>query len=280
MKSLSKLKNPFSPLQTVIKDIKQETHDIKTYTMEFENGAGSLNYEPGQFNMLSIPGVGECAVSLSSNPNGNGEFKHTIRAVGRVTGVLAAMNKGAVVGIRGPYGTTWPMDNLKGQNVIVVAGGIGIAPLRPVIYSVLENLGDYKSLNILYGAKKVEDMLFRDEFDSWEKQGANLLLTLDAGDQNEWPYHTGVVTTLFDKLEFSPSDSTALLCGPDIMMKFSTVDLLKQGFSTEQVYLSLERRMDCAVQMCGHCMLGHFFVCKDGPVFSYKELKGVFGRIA
>lgn len=278
--SLSKIKNPFAPVQTVIRNIKEETYDIKTYTMAFMNGPRRFEFKPGQFNMLSIPGVGECAASFSAASNGDGEFKHTIRSVGRVTNILSGMGEGDVVGIRGPYGTTWPMEKLVGKDVILVAGGIGIAPLRPVVRSILDNMDNYRSLNILYGSKTIDDMLYKDEFESWENKGANLLLTLDNGNPVEWPYHKGVVTTLFENLTVTPSESAALICGPDIMMKFSTIELLKQGFSEDQIYLSLERRMDCAVQMCGHCMLGHFFVCKDGPVFSYRELKGVFGRIA
>lgn len=272
--------NPFVPTKAIIRDIKIETADIKTYTISLENGsAWRQKFEPGQFSMLSIPGIGEFAVSFSAVES-NGDFKHTVKAVGKVTASLARLRTGDFVGIRGPYGTYWPIGELRGKNVLIVAGGIGIAPLRGVIQHVIKNKNDYKSLNILYGAKKLEDMLFKDEYENWEKEGANLLLTLDKSEQDKWPYHTGVVTTLFEKLSIKPSETIAMICGPETMMRFCIIELLKQGYVSEQIYLSLERRMDCAIQMCGHCMLGHFFICKDGPVFSYEVVKGVFGKIA
>lgn len=272
--------NPFIPAKAVIKDIKTETKDIKTYTISPETGmARHWKFEPGQFNMLSISGVGEFAVSFSS-AEPNGDFKHTVKAVGRVTTSLARLKTGDFVGIRGPYGTYWPTGQFNGKNVLIVAGGIGIAPLHGVIQQIIKNKNDYKSLNILYGAKKLEDMLFKDKYENWEKEGANLLLTLDEGEPDKWPYHTGVVTALFKKLSIKPSETIALICGPEIMMRFCVIELLKQGYLADQIYISLERRMDCAIQMCGHCMLGHFFICKDGPVFSYEKVKGVFGKIA
>lgn len=281
MQKSSKTKTPFNPYRTTIKSVKQETSDIKTYTMSFldEDASENFSHKPGQFNMLSIPGVGECAASISSPPNGNGEFNHTVRAAGRVTGKLATFDSGATVGIRGPYGRPWPMEQLKDNNVIIVAGGIGFAPLRPVIAQIHANRQLYRNVEILYGTKKVEDILYGDEFGGWQKNYIDMLLTVDKGSKSEWPYHVGVVTTLFDRLKSGPSDSIALLCGPEVMMQFCVIELLRSGFSEEQIYISLERRMDCGIRMCGHCMLGPKFVCQDGPVFQYSEVKGLFGYV-
>lgn len=279
---MERTKSPFIPDMAVIKEVKTETYDIKTFTLSLPNNSQKerLDFMPGQFNMLSLPGVGEFAASFSSAANSNGQFKHTVRSVGRVTACLSRLKDGDFVGIRGPYGTHWPLERFTGKNILIVAGGIGIAPLRGVIETILKDVNKYKSLNILYGAKKMEDMLYRGEYEEWEKQGASLLLTLDKGDPSRWPYHTGVVTTLFDRLDILSSETVAFICGPEIMMRFCVIELVKQGYSPDQIYLSLERRMDCATAMCGHCMFGHFFICKDGPVFSYEELKGVFGKIA
>lgn len=273
---------PFLPYQTKIKSIKDETNDVKTYTMGFMDDEmhHHYNYKPGQFNMLSIAGLGECAVSLSSTPNGEGEFTHTVRSVGRVTNKLSTLESGSIIGIRGPYGRPWPIDELVGKNVIIVAGGIGLAPLRPVVLNIINNRNMYKKVELLYGVKMADQFLFTDEYQEWQKNNVDVNLTVDMGSTNEWPYHTGVVTTLFDKLKSRPANTVALLCGPDVMMQFCTLELLRSGFSDNQIFLSLERRMDCAVRMCGHCMLGPKFVCQDGPVFNYSEIKGLFGYVA
>jgi NAD(P)H-flavin reductase len=273
---------PLKPFQALIESIKKETSDVKTYVLSItdEQATANFKFKPGQFNMLSIRGLGESAVSISSLPSGNGEFTHTVRSVGRVTNKLATLEEGATLGIRGPYGRPWPIKTLAGKNVIIVAGGIGVAPLKPIILTILKNRGLYKNVEVLYGVKKAEDFLFKEEFDLWRKNGINISLTVDKGSVKKWPYHVGVVTTLFENLTSGHSNSIALMCGPDVMMQFSTLELLRSGFSTDQIYLSLERRMDCGIRMCGHCMLGPKFVCHDGPVFPYSDVKELFGYVA
>jgi sulfhydrogenase subunit gamma (sulfur reductase) len=274
--------NPFLPAQAVIKRIKTESADVGTFTLVFSDPQVQADYRfrPGQYNMVSLPGIGEAPISISSSPNNHAEFDHTIRFVGRLTNVLSRLKVGDKVGIRGPYGKAWPLDELKGKDVAVIIGGTGCACIKPAINLLVENRTDYNSAAVFYGAKNPPDLLFADEFEYWQNQGVELNLTVDKGRALDWPFHVGVVTTLFDRLKPPTADSYILIAGPEIMMRFSVVDLIKRGFRRDNIYLSLERRMDCALGMCGHCQLGPKYVCREGPVFTYQEIEHLFGVVA
>lgn len=270
------------PKEAVIKKIEKQTNDMYTFTLEFKNKKDKKAYSflPGQFNMLTLPGIGEAAISISSSPANKNTFDHTVRKVGSVTGVLFNLKKGSSLGVRGPYGSAWPLDKAKGKNIIIVAGGVGLAPVRPVVMHILNNRKDYGKLKVIFGAKTCKSMLFLKELCNWrnKKNDLELMLTVDkVNEGDKWEHNVGVVTTCFDKACLTAQDSVVITCGPEIMMKFAAKELLKKGFKENQIYVSLERRMQCGVGRCGHCQIGRYFVCKDGPVFSYDQVKGLPG---
>jgi len=275
------MSNPLIPQEAVIKAIRTETYDTLTFSMAFKEESRREEYffKGGQFNMVSLLGLGEAAISLSSDPAVRQHFEHTVRAVGNVTGALSRLSVGDVVGVRGPYGTAWPLDKIPGRDVVIVAGGIGLAPLRPAIEHILGNRPVYGRVMILYGAKTPRDLIYTRDFDRWSSQpNTEVLLTVDRVDGESWNRHIGVVPTLFEQVELSPTSTVALVCGPEVMMRFVTIDLLKRGIAEENIFLSMERRMRCGIAQCGHCFLGPKFVCKDGPVFQYTDLRGLFER--
>lgn len=275
--------NPWEPQKAVIKAIKKQTADVNTYTFEFVDPElrEKYTYENGVFNLISIFGIGESAISISSSADEKGIFDHTVRAVGNVTKALAQMKVGDIVGIRGPYGFGWPMAEMKGRNVLLIAGGIGLAPLRGVIKTIQAHRDEYGDFEILYGARTPDGMLFTDEYEEWRKiPNTRLYLTVDYVPQGvEWGHNIGVVTTLFDKMASRPENTIMITCGPDIMMKFVVQDLLKRGWSPDQIYVSLERRMSCGIKKCYNCQIGPVFVCQDGPVFKYADIKDIPGGV-
>ncbi|MEM3574327.1 MAG: FAD/NAD(P)-binding protein [Candidatus Bathyarchaeia archaeon] len=274
-----RLENPYLAEECVIKRTKRQTPDTYTYFISYPRGSKKLRtpFKPGQFIMISVLGVGEAPFSFSAWDYEEAIFETTIRTVGNVTSTLMRRGEGQRVWVRGPYGRGWPMEEARGRDILIVAGGIGIAPLKPVIELVAKNRRSYGSLEILYGAKTPDDLLFADEFNSWrEIPDADLLLTVDSVPNGmEWDQNVGVVTTLFDKMRTEPNDSIVMTCGPEIMMKFVAKGLLAMGFQPKDLYLSLERRMKCGIAQCGHCQIGPKFVCRDGPVFPYSELRGL-----
>lgn len=268
--------NPYTPYPAVIKAIKQQTKDTATYTLAFtdEQLRQEYSFDPGTFNMVSVFGVGEAPISISSGADEKDCFEHTIRAVGNLTNFLTTLKVGDTVGIRGPYGYGWPVEEMKGKNVLVVAGGIGLAPLRPVLKHIINRRAEYGKLEILYGARNPQEMLFTDEFSQWRTwPDTNLLLTVDSPAGTDWTENVGVVTTLFNQMTVEPENTIVVTCGPGIMMKFAVRDLLARGFKPEQIFVSLERRMSCGIKKCGNCQIGPLFVCQDGPVFRYSEVK-------
>ncbi len=271
--------NPLLPHPVEILDLKWETADVKTYTLRLVDGS-RFSFQPGQFNMVSVIGIGEAAISMSSDPEGkeaiaDGMFQHTIRAVGNVTKALNRIQAGNRFFIRGPYGNGWPLDRAN-RDLAIIAGGVGMAPLRPVVYQRLaRKIG---RLEIIYGARTPADMLFRDEFQSWEERGARLLLTADKiNEGTDWPYRVGLVTALLDEMEILPGQGHVFICGPEIMMKFVVRELTKWGWPPEEIFLSLERRMECGHKTCGRCQVDAVYVCQDGPVFSYAVVKELLG---
>ncbi len=257
----------------VVRDVTKETSDTFTLTLAPEAGPNGSSFRPGQFSMLWVFGVGELPISISGNPSEHEHLVYTVRSVGQATNALVSQKAGSGVGVRGPFGTGWPVEAARGHDVIVVAGGIGLAPLRPVIYEVLQNRKDYGRLVVLYGARSPRDLLYRKEMAAWARhRDTQVLVTVDYGGTS-WRGHVGVVTTLFKYARLKPANSVAMVCGPEIMMRFVTRELQSHGLNQDNIYLSMERNMKCAVGFCGHCQYGRHFICKDGPVFPYELMR-------
>jgi len=244
-----------------------------TVTLELEPPAGAeFAFRPGQFNMLGAFGIGEVPISISGDPAGGGPVLHTIRDVGMATHALCALEPGDRVGVRGPYGTCWPLEEAEGGDVVIIAGGIGLPPVRPAIYHVLANRDRYQRVALLYGARTPGDLLFTGELGDWRGRfDCDVQVTVDAA-ASGWRGDVGVVPDLIDTARFDPAVATAFMVGPEIMMRFTVRALLSAGVLEDRIFLSMERNMQCAVAMCGHCQLGPFLVCRDGPVFCHRPL--------
>lgn len=256
----------------------KETHDTFTLELKSFDGRNGFSFEPGQFNMIYIFGVGEIPISISGDPNKKGVLVHTTRAVGTVTKEMAKLKKDEVVGIRGPFGRPWPVKEAIGNDILLVAGGIGLAPLRPVIYYLLSNREYFGKIILLYGARTPKDILFRKELEKFRSRlDIDIIVTVDRAVKN-WTGNVGVVTTLIPRAPFDPINTTAMICGPEIMMRYTIVELLKRGLSKENIFVSMERNMKCGVGFCGHCQYGTEFICKDGPVFNFKEIEHLFAK--
>jgi NAD(P)H-flavin reductase len=271
--------DPMVPIPVRIQKLVWETDNVYTLYLKPKSELKSgFKFSPGQFNMLYAFGKGESAISISSNPYKANTIIHTIHRVGHVTTALSQLKKGDFIGLRGPFGSNWPLEEAIGKDVCILAGGIGLPPLRPAIYSMLKNRKDYGRIFILYGARSPLDLLFRVELEEWSKLfDVEVLVTVDHGDSS-WKGHIGVVTELLNYVNLDMNNTTAMVCGPEIMMKFTIEELLEKGFPENNVYLSLERNMKCAVGFCGHCQLGPKFICKDGPVFKFPEIRHFFEK--
>jgi NAD(P)H-flavin reductase len=246
--------------------------DIWTLDIEPEAG-GDAAFLPGQFNMLTAFGVGEVPISMSGDPAAPGRLVHTVRAVGAASGALARLRRGDPVGLRGPFGTGWPVAEMAGRDVVIVAGGLGLAPLRPALYRLLAERNRYGQIVLLCGARSPGDILFRGELESWRRRlDIDIEVTVDHA-EIDWRGHVGVVTMLIPRAAFDPSHAIGLVCGPEIMMRFAVAGLRATGMSDDAIYLSMERNMKCAVGFCGHCQFGTVFVCRDGPVFRYDRVR-------
>ena len=266
--------DPMLPKIYRVKQNRQETHDTFTLALEGE----TLAFTPGQFNMLYAFGVGECAISISGNPGEPDKLLHTIRAVGTVTNALSQLRPGDPIGIRGPFGSCWSMQAAEGNDVVFVAGGIGLAPLRPAIYQVLTNRAKYGKVVLLCGTRTPQDILFRRDLQKWRSRlDMEVFVTVDRAESG-WQGNIGVVTTLIRRASFDRLNTVAMICGPEIMMKFTIMELLKRGVKPENIYMTMERNMKCAIGFCGHCQLGPTFICKNGPVFRYDQIKFWFDQ--
>lgn len=273
--------NPYIPAQAEILDIFREVSDvknIKTFILQFtdEQKQATFDYTPGQFVQVSVPGVGEAPISINSSPTEDPSFALCVEKKGRVTSALFELEEGSTVGVRGPYGNGFPLDRVKGKNLLFVAGGIGLAPLRSAIDYVTHRREDYGKVQIMYGDKTANCLLFLRHFDKWDEYFDMNVICEEAGE--EWTGEEGVVTDLLDRVYLNPKNSVALTCGPPIMYKFVIPEIREIGFAEEDIFLSLERRMECGLGNCRRCNVGEYFVCQDGPVFSYKEIKPYFGE--
>jgi NAD(P)H-flavin reductase len=258
---------PFGPPRMVtVKARRRETRD--TVSLDFDDPVAS--YEPGQFNMLYAFGQGEVPISISA-VNGR-RVTHTVRDVGLVTRALTQLRAGALMGVRGPFGVGWPLEASRGRNIVVVAGGLGLAPLRSAIHTVLQRRADYERVVILYGARTPGDLLFAHEVERWRGRfDVDVHVTVDAAARG-WRGEVGVVTKLFKRMSVEPDYSTAMVCGPEVMMRFATAGLVDGGIDPAHIWLSMERNMQCGAGVCGHCQLGPFLICRDGPVLSLSRL--------
>jgi NAD(P)H-flavin reductase len=251
----------------------QETADA--WTLALEPVAAAIRPQPGQFDMLWAFGVGEVPISTSALAGGGGELTHTIRAVGPVTRALCAAEPGEVLGVRGPFGTAWPLEAAEGGDLVIVAGGIGLAPVRPAVQHALAHRADYASVSLLVGARTPADLLYRHELEVWRgRLDAEVDVTVDSAD-SEWRGRVGLVTKLIPGAAFDPRNATAFVVGPEVMMRFTVAALLERGIPKERIHVSLERNMRCGVGHCGHCQLGPTLICRDGPVFPYSEVESL-----
>lgn len=267
------LRPVMEPVPCRVSSVAKETHDTFTLAVAPPPGDPISAFEPGQFSMLYVYGVGELPISISGDPAVRESLTYTIRSVGQVTYQLVTRQPGDFIGVRGPFGSCWPLKEARGKSVLIVAGGIGLAPLRPAIYSILRHRGDYNRLVILYGSRSPRDLLYKKEFAAWGLlPDTQALCTVDYGGVT-WRGHVGVVTTLFRHVRMQPKETVAMICGPEIMMRYAARELEARGLPPEQIYLSMERNMKCGAGFCGHCQMGPYFVCKHGPVFSYPQIK-------
>lgn len=263
---------PMVPRPFVVKRFRKETDDTFTLELEPREGRSRFVFSPGQFNMIYVYGVGEVPISISGSQSTPGLI-HTTRAVGTVTKAMAKLKKGDVVGIRGPYGTTWPVKEAQSHDVVVVAGGIGLPPLRGAIHEILANRKDYGKVVLLYGVRTPADILFKDELEQWRARfDMEVFITVDRA-VADWRGNVGVVTTLISKAGFDPQNTVAMVVGPEVMMRFTALEFIKRGVKANSIYLSMERNMKCGIGLCGHCQFGPLFICKDGPVFRYSQIK-------
>ncbi len=250
---------------------RRETHD--TVSLVVEGGGGGPR--PGQFNMLYALGQGEIPISISGSSDGL--TTHTIRAVGPVSSALAGLRPEAVIGVRGPFGRGWPLDQCRGRDVLVIAGGVGLAPLRLAVLALLEERDAYGRLTLLYGARTPEDLLFRRELERWRGRfDFQVLVSVDAAGRG-WRGDVGVVTGLFRRVAVDPDETVALVCGPEVMMRFAAAGLQELGVEPDRTWVSMERNMQCGAGVCGHCQLGPFVICRDGPVFNMAQVGDLMG---
>jgi NAD(P)H-flavin reductase len=272
---------PWLPQPFLVRAYRRENADTFSIGLVPQEGGPPMRFRPGQFNMLLVPGVGEAAISISGDPTRPGLLWHTIRAVGGVTGQLLHIRRGDYVGVRGPFGVPWPVDALEGRDLVVLAGGIGLAPLRPVLYHVLRHRRRYGRVTLLYGARSPADVLFKRDLARLRARGRgrgiHVEVTVDHADAG-WHGDVGLVTRLIPRAAIEPLRTSALLCGPEVMMRSARADLARLGMADRDIYVTLERHMKCGIGLCGRCQLGPRFLCKDGPVFAFDTIRDLFEK--
>jgi NAD(P)H-flavin reductase len=251
--------------------VRVETHDTATLELESEDGP-AIEFQPGQYTMLYVFGVGEVPISISGDPGRPQTLVHTIRAVGAVTRALVGLLPGDVIGVRGPFGSGWPVAEAVDRDLLVVAGGIGLAPLRPVLYEAMTRRSEIGRVALVYGARSPSDLLYRNELEDWEQRpDLHVEVTVDVSER-DWRGDVGMVTGVLPRVQVEPGRTRAMLCGPEVMMKVVARELLAAGLPPEDIHVSVERNMKCAIGLCGHCQFGSDFVCSGGPVFRYSDV--------
>jgi NAD(P)H-flavin reductase len=268
--------DPWTPHPFRVTRVRRDTHDTVTMELEAIDGGG-LSFAAGQFTMLQAFGVGEVPISISGDPTSPETLTHTIRDAGGVTKALCEVGADDILGVRGPFGRGWGVSDAVGGDVVLVAGGIGLAPLRPVVLEVLAARQDYGRVSVLYGTRTEADVLYDDELDRWAAAGIEVAVTVDRA-TTAWTGHVGLVTELVPRARFDPATTLALLCGPEVMMRYVSDALVDRGVAPENVRLSVERNMRCGIGLCGHCQLREYFVCVDGPVFTLDKLRPHLGH--
>jgi len=269
------MSDPYRPIPAKIERIEDETPNIKTFAIRPEQ---PLKFETGQFIELTVPGLGEAPFTPSSSPSVSEMLEVTVMEVGSVTSRLHQLKPGATVGVRGPYGQGYPLDEFAGRTILIVGGGVGLAPLRSLLFALLEGSAErFPRIVLCYGARSPADLVYKGALEEWGKtERVELHVSVDVGD-DKWKGKVGVVTILLDDVNVDVRESVAVACGPPVMMFFTTKKLLDMGFPEKNIFLSMEKNMSCGVGKCGHCRLGPYYVCKDGPVFSYDRIKGLPG---
>jgi NAD(P)H-flavin reductase len=259
-----------------VQRVRRETDDTFTLELGSPNGDIIFPFAAGQFNMLYVFGVGEVPISISGDPTKPRAVVHTTRAVGAVTKAMSKLKRGEMLGLRGPFGSRWPVEEAAGSDVVIVAGGIGLAPVRPVLFHILSERGKYGKIVLLYGTRTPADILFRQDLELWRARfDFEVHVSVDRA-MGGWHGNVGVVTTLIPKAPFDARSAVAMVCGPEVMMRFTIQALLKRGVPLQNIFVSMERNMKCAVGFCGHCQFGPTFICKDGPVFRYDRIRPFF----
>lgn len=268
--------NVYLPHIAVIEKTVDETYDTRTFHFNFKDDKlqEKFTFDSGQFCLLSILGIGEASFCISSSPTKRSHLECSIRQVGRLTRALHRLGVGAEIGFRGPYGNCFPLDFLQSKNLVFVGGGIGLAPLRSLIWNVIDNRDRYGNIDIIYGARSPADLCFKYDLEAWDKdKTVNMVTTVDRGDEG-WTGRVGFVPSVLEQAAPSASNAVAIVCGPPIMIRFTFPVLEKLGFTPEQMLTTLEKRMKCGIGKCGRCNIGNIYVCRDGPVFSYAQIKG------
>jgi len=266
------IRNLYQPVNGRIVDIIEESPTIKSFSVMLPE---PFMFEPGQFVELTLPGVGEAPFTPSSLPSENKKMEITIKKTGHMTSLLHDCEKGQKIGIRGPYGIGFPVEDFIGKDIYIIGEGIGIAKIRSLFLTLISRMSDFNSVVCRFSAKTHDDLIYKNNlFDSWQKiDGVDIQLSIEVAN-GSWDGNIGVVTTILSSDDVNISNAVAIVCGPPVMMKFSTLKLLEFGFGPEQIYLSMQKNMSCGVGKCGHCMMGKYYVCKDGPVFTYERIKG------
>ncbi len=277
--SARSVENVMTPMAATIRRVIWETDDTYTLFIDPPSSDGKpFTFAAAQFNMVYAFGAGESAISISSDPAKSDQIAHTIHRVGTVTTALSKLKRGDMLGLRGPFGSAWPLEEAVGKDVCIAAGGIGLAPLRPVIYSIMRRREEFGRLMIMYGARSPLDLLYRVELEQWSKlPNTEVITTVDRGDSS-WKGHIGVVTGLFSYIKMDTPSTIAMVCGPEVMMRYTCEELERCGLSEDRIYISMERNMKCGVGLCGHCQFGPKFICKDGPVFKLPQIRSLLDK--
>lgn len=270
--------DPYLPREAKILEITHETNSIFTLQLAFSDAHVHALYafQPGQFNMVYLYGVGEVAISIVSDPDDKSQLSHTIRAVGRVTKAMQQLKTGDFIGLRGPFGRGWPLHQAHGKDIIILTGGLGCAPTVSIINYILNRRSHFGSMKILQGVKHSDDFIFRKHYETWKNSpNTEVHIAADAAGP-KWPWAIGYVTDMIKPLSLNPDKTLVMMCGPEMMMRNAITVLTQKGIAEGDIYLSMERNMECGIGQCGHCQYGGYFICKDGPVFAYPQIKDLF----